>query len=188
MLRQGSHMPGQFFFPENSLRFLWQILKFPWRYLVWYGKIFWPPHTSYSQPDLHLLSKSFVLCFQLSFHLFIYQFIFSMQEILQHISSITRHSENDNTPQPLDQNSPFMGQKVWKLYEFHIDLLLGQCSYHALCPKSKLIVRPTLYPIHISFILSIDLPIPKIWLLKIDLENPRSRSWVRSKLAVTIWV
>ena len=68
---------------------------------------------------------------------------------------ITRRSENVDTPQPLDQwkNSPFMGQQVgnWLI-----------C--HALWPKRKPIVHPT----HISFIPSqLDLPIPKIWLLKI---------------------
>ena len=56
---------------------------------------------------------------------------------------ITRRSENDDTPQPLDQwtHSPFMGQQVgnWSI-----------C--HALWPKRKPIVHPTLYPTHISFI------------------------------------
>ena len=55
----------------------------------------------------------------------------------------TRRSENDDTPQPLDQwtNSPFMGQQVgnWSI-----------C--HALWPKWKPTVHPTLYPTHISFI------------------------------------
>ena len=56
---------------------------------------------------------------------------------------ITRRSENDDTPQPLDQwtNSPFIGQQVgnWSI-----------C--HALWPIRKPIVHPTLYPTHISFI------------------------------------
>ena len=55
----------------------------------------------------------------------------------------TRRSENDDTPQPLDQwtNSPFIGQQVenWSI-----------C--HALWPIRKPIVHPTLYPTHISFI------------------------------------
>ena len=41
---------------------------------------------------------------------------------------------------------------------------------------------------HVFHSKSIDIPIPKIWLLKFDLENPRSRSWVRSKFKVTTWV
>ena len=59
------------------------------------------------------------------------------------IHSRTRRSENDNTPQPLDQwtNSPFMGQ------------LVGNWSIcHALWAKRKPIVHPTLYLTHISFI------------------------------------
>ena len=56
---------------------------------------------------------------------------------------ITRRSENDDTPQPLDRwtNSPFIGQQVgnWSI-----------C--HALWPIRKPIVHPTLYPTHISFI------------------------------------
>ena len=58
-------------------------------------------------------------------------------------TSYTRRSENDNTPQPLDQwtNSPFMGQQVgnWSI-----------C--HALWAKRNPIVHPTLYPTHIYFI------------------------------------
>ena len=56
---------------------------------------------------------------------------------------LTRRSENDDTPQPLDQwtNSPFIGQQVgnWSI-----------C--HALWPIRKPIVHPRLYPTHISFI------------------------------------
>ena len=57
----------------------------------------------------------------------------------------TSRSENDDTPQPLDQwtNSPFIGQQAgnWSI-----------C--HALWPIRKSIVHPTLYPTHISFISS----------------------------------
>ena len=55
---------------------------------------------------------------------------------LRYRSIVTRRSENNDTPQPLDQwtNSPFMGQQVgnWSI-----------C--HALWPKRKPIVHPTLY-------------------------------------------
>ena len=92
----------------------------------------------------------------------------------------TRHSENDNTPQPLDQwmNSPFMGQQV------------GMWS---ICPvlwaTRKPIVHPKLYPTHISFIPSQStFPLLKYGYQKFNLENPRSSSWERSKFKVTIWV
>ena len=62
---------------------------------------------------------------------------------IQDLETTTRRSENDDTPQPLDQwtNSPFIGQQVgnWSI-----------C--HALWPIRKPIVHPTLYPTHISFI------------------------------------
>ena len=41
---------------------------------------------------------------------------------------------------------------------------------------------------HLFHSKSIGLPTHKIWLLKFDLENPRSRSWVRSKFKVITWV
>ena len=41
---------------------------------------------------------------------------------------------------------------------------------------------------HIFRSMSTDLLIPKMWLLKFDFENPRLRSWVRSKFKVTTWV
>ena len=65
----------------------------------------------------------------------------------------TRHSENDNIPQPLNQwmDSPFIGQQVGNC---NIDPLLGQCICHALRPKSKPIFHPTLYPTHICSIQS----------------------------------
>ena len=85
----------------------------------------------------------------------------------------TRRSENDDTPQPLDQrtNSPFIGQQVgnWSI-----------C--HTLWPIRKPIVHPRLYPTHISFIPSQSkLPFLKYGYSKFDLENTRSRSGVRSK-------
>ena len=75
----------------------------------------------------------------------------------QHLN-LTRRSENDDTPQPLDQwtNSPFIGQQVgnWSI-----------C--HALWPIRKPIVHPTLYPTHISFIPSqSNFPFPKKMAIK----------------------
>ena len=67
--------------------------------------------------------------------------------------SLTRLSENDNTPQPLDQwkNSPFIGQQVGNC-KFHIDPLLGRSICHAPWPKVNPIMHPTSYPTHIPFI------------------------------------
>ena len=69
----------------------------------------------------------------------------------------TRRSENDNTPQPLDQwtNSPFMGQQV--------DPLLGRSICHAQWPKVNPIVHPTSYLTHIPFIPSPREPHPLRW-------------------------
>ena len=66
---------------------------------------------------------------------------------------INKRSENDNTPQLLNQwtDSPFMGQQIgnWTI-----------C--HALWAKRKPIGHPTLYPTHISFIPSQStFPFPK---------------------------
>ena len=67
--------------------------------------------------------------------------------------------ENDDTPQPLDQwtNSPFMGQQVgnWSL-----------C--HALWPQKEAHCASNIVSnSHLFHSNPIDLPIPKIWLLKI---------------------
>ena len=66
----------------------------------------------------------------------------------------TRRSQNDTTPQPLNQwmGNPFMSQQVGKVLQFHIDPLLGQCICHAMWATSKPVVRPPLYPTHTSFI------------------------------------
>ena len=198
---RGFPHPGPIFSLEYSLRFPWHTLKFPWKDLVWNVKIFWPPHTPYCQPGLHLPSKSSILCFFnfISIYLSINSFS-EFRQYQQHISSITRPSENDNTPQPLDQwtNIPFM---------FQFNPLLGQCSCHALHVSqeqvhfvsnivsnshlfhSKVKVGITSYRI-ISLSFHFDQP-PCSWntaISKTDLENPRSRSWVRSKFTVTMWV
>ena len=60
---------------------------------------------------------------------------------------------------------------------------------HAPWAKRKAIVHPTLYLTHISFIPSQSaFPFLKYGYQKFDLENPRSRSWVRLKFKVTTWV
>ena len=50
-------------------------------------------------------------------------------------------------------------------------------------------MNPTLHQTHISFIPSRQtFPFLKYGYWKFDLQNPRSRSWVRSKFKVTTWV
>ena len=92
----------------------------------------------------------------------------------------TRRSENDNTPQPLDQwvNSPFMGQKGWKLIYLPCTVAHEEVHWSSNIVSNSHLVHPK----------SINLPIPKIWLLNIWPLNPRSRSWERSKFKVTTWV
>ena len=87
------------------------------------------PHTFARQDFYH--------CLQMSLEKF------SLLKNILDLHNETRRSENDDTPQPLDQwtNSPFIGQQAgnWSI-----------C--HALWPIRKPIVHPTLYPTHISFI------------------------------------
>ena len=108
-----------------------------------------------------------------------------------HIPSQTRHSENDNTPQPLDQwtNSPFIGQQVgnckvshwpitWPIY-LPCTVALGQshCASNIISNSHPLSFQVS-QPSH-SWVTAIS---------KFDLENPRSRSWKRWTLKVTTWV
>ena len=88
------------------------------------------------------------------------------RKIPHQIRGKTRRSENDNTPQPLDQrtNSPFMGQQVgnWSI-----------C--HALWAKRKAIVHPILHFISIHpFIPMIELF--KYLTFKIQGQSQSSRS------------
>ena len=104
--------------------------------------------------------------------------------------SVTRCLENDNTPQPLDQwtNSPFMGQQVGNCKSFTLT--------HYLANLFAMHRGPRPIPLYIQHIqlapLSFQVNPPShSWDMAISifyLENPRSRSWVRSKLKVTTWV
>ena len=87
-------------------------------------------------------------------------------------------------------NSPFLGQQVGNCKSFTwTHYLANVFAMHCGPRKSKPIVHPTLYPTHISFIPSQStFPFLKYGYQKFDLENPRSRSWVRSKFKVTTWV
>ena len=81
--------------------------------------------------------------------------VISQNQYLLIITDITRYSENDNTPQPLNQwtNSPFMGNRL-ETKEFYTDPLLGLSICHAPWPKVNPIAHPTSYPTHIPFITS----------------------------------
>ena len=69
----------------------------------------------------------------------------------------TRRSENDNTPQPLDQwtNSPFIGQQAGNCKSFILTHYLADlfAMHRGHAPKVNPIVHPTSYPTHIPFIL-----------------------------------
>ena len=116
------------------------------------------------------------------------------------VLQITRCSENNNTPQPPDQwmNSLFKGQQVGNCMSctsthYLANVLAMHCGPRA----SEPIVHPTLYPTHISFIhpthisfipSQSNFPFLKYGYQKFDLENQRSRSWMRSKFKVITWV
>ena len=99
------------------------------------------------------------------------------------ISSLTRRSENDNTPQPLDQwtNSPFTGQQVGNCKSFTLTHYLADLFVMLRGPRSI----PLCIQHHIQFT-SLSFQVSQTshyWV-----ENLRSRSWVRSKFEVTMWV
>ena len=53
---------------------------------------------------------------------------------------------------------------------------------------STLCVQHCIQQIFFLYSKSIDLPISTIWLLKFDLENLKSKSWVMSKFKLTNWI
>ena len=103
---------------------------------------------------------------------------------------ITRCSENDNTPQPLfsERIAHSWANRLetvrvshWHItWPIYLPCIMGQEQVHY---ASNIVSNS-----HLFHSKSIDLPTPKIWLLKFDLENPRSGSWVRSKFKVITWV
>ena len=81
----------------------------------------------------------------------------------------TRRSENDNTPQTLDQwtNSPFMGQQVGNCKSFTLnhylaDLFAMHCDPRASPSWIRHCIQLPSLLFHVD-----QPPIPKIWLLKI---------------------
>ena len=101
----------------------------------------------------------------------------------------TRRSENDNTPQPLDQwmNSPFIGQQVgncrsFTLTHYFANLFAMHCGRRSI----PLCIQHHIQLTSLSFKVS---QTSHCWVTAISifyLENPRS--WVRSKFEVTMWV
>ena len=103
----------------------------------------------------------------------------------------TRRSEKENTPQPLDQwtNSPFIGQQVGNCRSFTLTHYLADLFAMHRGPRSiPLCVRHHIQLTSLSFQVS-QTSHSRVTAISIFyLENPRSRSWVRSKFEVTMWV
>ena len=103
----------------------------------------------------------------------------------------TRRSENDNTPQPLDQwtNSSFIGQQVGNCKSFTLTHYFANLSaMHRGRRSIPLCIQHHIQLTSLSFQVS---QTSHCWVTAISifyLENPRSRSWVRSKFEVTMWV
>ena len=103
----------------------------------------------------------------------------------------TRRSENDNTPQPRDQwtNCPFIGQQVGNCKSFTLTNYLADLFEMHHDPRSI----PLCIQHYIQLTsLSIQVSRPShSWDTAISifyLANSRSRSWVRSKYEVAMWV
>ena len=103
----------------------------------------------------------------------------------------TRRSENDNTPQPLDQwtNSSFIGQQVGNCKSFTLTHYFADLSaMHRGRRSIPLCIQHHIQLTSLSFQVS---QTSHCWVTAISifyLENPRSRSRVRSKFEVTMWV
>ena len=113
------------------------------------------------------------------------------QHVFNHTSLLTRRSENDNTPQPLDQwtNSPFIGQQVGNCKSFTLTHYLPDLFAMHRGPRSiPLCIQHHIQLTSLSFQVS---QTSHSWVTAISifyLKNPRSMSWVRSKCEVTMWV
>ena len=97
-----------------------------------------------------------------------------------------RHSENDNTPQPLDQwmNSPFTGQQVGNCKSFTLTHYLADLfAMHRPWPKVNPIVHPTSYPTHIPFIPS-ELPLPFLSYSNFNILPSKSKVKVMGEVKV----
>ena len=103
----------------------------------------------------------------------------------------TRRSENDNTPQALDQwtNRPFIGQQVGNCKSFTLTHYLADLfAMHRGPSTIPLCIQHHIQLTSLSFQVSRPSH-SSVTAISIDyLENPRSRSWVRSKFEITMWV
>ena len=107
------------------------------------------------------------------------------------IGQKTRRSENDNNPQPLDQwtNSPFIGQQVGNCKSFTFTHYLADLFAMHRSPRSiPLCIQHHIQLTSLSFQVSQTSNSSVTAISIFYLENPRSRSWVRSKFEVTMWV
>ena len=103
----------------------------------------------------------------------------------------TRRSENDNTPQPLDHltNSPFIGQQVGNCKSFTLTHYLADLFALHRGPRSiPLCIQHHIQLTSLSFQVSRPSHSWHTAISKFHLENPRSRSLVRSKFKVTTCV
>ena len=123
---------------------------------------------------------------------FLYHLIWHFEwHHLYEIANRTRRSENDNTPQPLDQwtNSSFIGQQVGNCKSFTLTHYFADLSaMHRGRRSIPLCIQHHIQLTSLSFQVS---QTSHCWVTAISifyLENPRSRSWVRSKFEVTMWV
>ena len=82
--------------------------------------------------------------------------IYMTDSICTMSQTTTRRSENDNTPQPLDQwtNSPIIGQQAQNCKSFILTHYLADlfAMHRGHAPKVNPIVHPISYPTHIPFI------------------------------------
>ena len=127
----------------------------------------------------------------------------------------TRRTENDNTPQPLDQwtKSPFIGQQVGNCKSFTLTHYLADLFAMHRGPRSiPMCIQHHIQLTSLSWVMgevkvwshNVSLTFYRLTSLSLhvnrpshswdtkfsnfDLENPRSRSWKRWTLKVTTWV
>ena len=110
----------------------------------------------------------------------------------RHVKSwLTRRSENNNTPQPLDQwtNSPFTDQQVGNCKSFPLTHYLADLFDMHRGPRSiPLCIQHHIQHTSLSFQVSRPSHSWDTAISIFHLENLRSRSWVRWTLKVTTWV
>ena len=124
-------------------------------------------------------------------------YVYGIREYQGHVLSITRRSENDNTPQPIDQRmeSLLMGQQGGNCNSFapthylvntHVYLVcaVAHGQDHLASPRlhSESNIVSYLHPLLFQVNWSSHSWGITIW--KFNLENPSPRAWVRVKVMV----